>query len=114
MDIGPSGIFPTALKTVFSDPNADGYVLIPVIPYAVIEIWQRVGVPIQKILGDWPELRTAINGKPVVQVLLGGKGWLDQLKELGGETIASVSSPEAAAKALAALARIHQLRNSES
>ena len=111
MDIGPSGIFPTALEAVFSDPNADGYVLIPVIPYAVIEFWQRVGVPIQKFLGDWSHLRAGAKGKPVVQVLLGGKGWLDQLKELGGDAIAAVSSPEAAAKALAALARIHQLRN---
>ena len=113
MDIGPSGIFPTALEAVFSDPNADGYVLIPVIPYAIIEIWQRVGVPIQKILGNWPQLRTEAKGKPVVTVLLGGKKWLDQLKELGGDAIAAVSSPEAAAKALAALARIYQLRNAE-
>ena len=111
MDIGPSGIFPTALEAIFSDPNTDGYILIPVIPYAIIEIWQRVGFSIQKILGNWPDLRTAAKGKPVVTVLLGGKGWLDQLKELGGEAIAAVSSPEAAAKALAALARIHQHRN---
>ena len=111
MDIGPSGIFPTALKAVLSDCNADGYVLIPVIPYAVIDIWQRVGVPIQKILGNWLELRAAAKGKPVVQVLLGGKDWLAQLKDLGGDVIAAVNSPEAAAKALAALARIYQLRN---
>jgi acyl-CoA synthetase (NDP forming) len=59
MDVGPSGIFPTALEAIFSDSNADGYVLIPVIPYAVIEIWQRAGVPIQRILGNWPDLRAA-------------------------------------------------------
>jgi acyl-CoA synthetase (NDP forming) len=110
MDIGPSGIFPTALKAVFSDPQADGYILIPVIPYAVIEIWQRAGVPIEKILGNWPDLRAPATGKPVVTVLLGGKGWLDQLKSLGGASIAAVSSPEAAAKGLGALARIHQER----
>jgi acetate---CoA ligase (ADP-forming) subunit alpha len=108
MDIGPSGIFPTALKAVFSDPNADGYVLIPVIPCAVIDIWLRAGVPIQKILGDWAGLRTLAKEKPVVQVLLGGKEWLDRLKELGGNAIAPVSSPETAAKTLAALAKIHQ------
>jgi acyl-CoA synthetase (NDP forming) len=107
MDIGPSGIFPTALKAILSDPSADGYVLIPVIPYAVIEIFQRAGVPIQRILGNWPELRAVSNGKPVIQVLL------DQLKELGGNDIAAVSSPEAAAKALAALSRIHQRTNAD-
>ena len=80
----PERDFPIALRAIFSDPNADGYVLIPVIPYAVIEIWQRVGVPIQKILGNWTDLRTAAKGRPVVMVLLGGKRWLDQLKELGG------------------------------
>jgi acyl-CoA synthetase (NDP forming) len=113
MDIGPSGIFPTALEAIFSDPNADGYILIPVIPYAVIEIWQRAGVPIQRILGDWPGLRAAADGKPVVTVLLGGKGWLDQLKKLGGEEIAAVGSPEEAAKALAALARIYRHRTAK-
>jgi acetyltransferase len=113
MDIGPSGIFPIALEAIFSDPNADGYVLIPVIPYAVIELWQRVGVPIQKILGDWTALRDVAKEKPVVTVLLGGKGWLDQIKELGGDAIAAVSSPEAAAKALGALERIFRMRNVE-
>jgi acetate---CoA ligase (ADP-forming) len=113
MDIGPSGIFPTALEAIFSDPNADGYVLIPVIPYAVIELWLRVGVPIQKILGDWSTIRAAAKGKPVVTVLLGGKGWLDQVKELGGDAIATVSSPEAAAKGLAALEQIYRMRSAE-
>jgi acyl-CoA synthetase (NDP forming) len=111
MDIGPSGIFPMALEAVFSDPNADGFILIPVIPFAAIEIWMRMGVNIKTILGDWPNFRSRIKNKPVVTVLLGGKEWLEQLKELGGENIATVSSPEAAAKALGALARIQETRN---
>ena len=111
MDIGPSGIFPMALEAIFSDPAADGFILIPVIPYAVIEIWLRRGVKAKDILGDWPQKRAAIQGKPVISVMLGGKDWLKEIKDLCGDTIATVNSPEAAAKALAALARIHATQN---
>jgi len=103
MDIGPSGIFPTALKAVLSDCNADGYVLIPVIPYAVIDIWQRVGVPIQKILGNWLELRAAAReaGGPGSARR---KGLARPAQGFGRRCDRRVNSPEAAAKALAALA----------
>jgi acetate---CoA ligase (ADP-forming) len=113
MDVGPSGIFPTAMEAIFSDPNADGFILIPVIPYAAIEVWIRMGVKVNTILGDWLKFRSQMGNKPVVTVFLGGKEWLEHLKELCGETIATVSSPEAAAKALGALARIYQMRRAE-
>lgn len=105
LDIGPSGIFPAACEAIFSDPHADGFILIPVIPYTPIEIYFRLGLQTKQLLGDWPVLRGKISGKPVVSVLLGYEGWTQQLKDLCGETIATVSSPEAAVKALSALNR---------
>ena len=105
LDIGPSGIFPAACETIFSDPHADGFILIPVIPYTPIETYFRLGLQTKQLLGDWPVLRGKISGKPVVSVLLGYEGWTQQLKDLCGETIATVSSPETAVKALSALNR---------
>lgn len=106
LDVGPSGIFPLALKTIFSDPNPDGFILIPVIPYAAIEIWIRLGVNVKDLIGDWQGLRQKIVGKPVVAVLLGSKEWLDQVRGLCGDSIATVNTPEAAAKTLSALYRL--------
>jgi acyl-CoA synthetase (NDP forming) len=63
--------------------------------------------------GGGHDFRSQVRNKPIVTVLLGGKEWLGQVKGLSGETIAAVSSPEAAAKALGALARISRMRSEE-
>ena len=109
LDIGPSGIFPTALQAVFSDLNPDGFILIPVIPYAAIEVWLRLGLNAKALLGNWPDLTEKTRGRPVVAVLLGCQEWMKQVRELCGEAIATVNTPEAAAKALSSLYRINLL-----
>ncbi|HYB19452.1 MAG TPA: hypothetical protein VEH09_00915, partial [Thermodesulfobacteriota bacterium] len=105
LDIGPSGIFPAACEAIFSDPHADGFILIPVIPYTPIENYFRMGLQMKELLGDWAALREKIAGKPVVAVLLGYGRWTEKLKDHCGQRIATVSSPEAAVKALSALRR---------
>ncbi len=105
LDVGPSGIFPAACEAIFADPRADGFILIPVIPYTPIETYFRMGLKMKQLLGDWPALRGKIAGKPVVAVLLGFGKWIEHLQDLCGQTIATVSSPEAAVKALSALHR---------
>ncbi len=107
LDIGPSGIFPAACAAIFDDPNADGFILIPVIPYMPIDIYLRRGLKTKDLLGDWPLLRKRIPEKPVVAVLLGYSGWTANIKELCGDGIATVSSPEMAVKSLSALCRFH-------
>ena len=106
LDIGPSGIFRPACRAVFSDPNPDGFILIPVIPYAAIEAWIRLGVKIRDMLGDWPVYREKIPEKPVIAILLGYKDYMEQIRDLCGTVVATVSSPEAAVRALSALHRI--------
>ena len=108
MDTGPSGIFPTALQAIFSDPDPDGYILIPVIPYAAIDVWLRLGLNAKALLGDWHGLSQQTRDRPVVAVLLGCREWIKQAQDLCGEAIATVSTPEAAAKALSSLYRISQ------
>jgi acyl-CoA synthetase (NDP forming) len=103
LDIGPSGIFRPACEAVFADPQPDGFILIPVIPYAAVEIWIRLGAQVRDMFGDWPDYRQAIPGKPVIAVLLGYRDFLSQIKDLCGTAVATVSSPEAAVRALSAL-----------
>ena len=108
LDIGPSGIFALACQTIFGDPNPDGFILIPVIPYAAIEGFLRLGVNAKLLFGNWQTFRAKIKEKPLVAVLLGAREWTSQVKEICGEAIATVSTPEAAAKALSALHRLYQ------
>ncbi len=103
LDIGPSGIFRPACRAVFADPNPDGFILIPVIPYAAIEIYMRLGVKARDMLGDWSAYRETIKDKPVVAIHLGYREWIEHIKDLSGTAVATVSSPEAAVRALAAL-----------
>jgi len=105
LDIGPSGIFRPACKAMFADPNPDGFILIPVVPYAAIEIYMRLGVKVRDMLGDWPAYRAAVKDKPVVAVQLGCREWVEQIRDLCGMAVATVSSPEAAVRALSALHR---------
>jgi len=103
LDVGPSGIFAKALEALFSDPNADGFVLIPVIPYAAIEPWLAVGFQMKDFFGEIKTLRGRAKGKPVIAVLLGYEKLERELEELCGDAIATVSSPEMAARVLRAL-----------
>ena len=62
LDIGPSGIFPLALETISSDPNPDGFILIPVVPYAAIEVWISLGLSGKALLGDLQTLKKNLRG----------------------------------------------------
>ncbi len=103
LDIGPSGIFALAAQTVFADPDPDGFILIPVIPYAAIEGFMRRGLEAKTMLGDWQKFREQIKDKPVITVLLGSREWGSQIRDICGDKIAVVSTPENAVKALSAL-----------
>jgi acyl-CoA synthetase (NDP forming) len=114
LDMGPSGLFSLACQTIFGDPNVDGFILIPVVPYAAIEGFLQLGVNAKLLFGEWQGFRQKFEGKPVVAVLLGNKEWLNQIRELCGDSIATVNTPEAAAKTLAALHRYSQKYKNDS
>jgi len=105
LDTGPSGIFKDAVETVFADPNPDGFIFIPVVPFAAVSLWKNLGFNALTWLGDWRLFRQKAKNKPAVAVLLGAKEWTEDLKSMVGDEVACVSSPENAAKALARLLR---------
>ncbi len=106
----PQKIYVVVYMKANSAPcNSDGFILIPVIPYAAIEVWLRLGLNAKALLGNWPDLSEKTRGRPVVAVLLGCQEWMKQVRELCGKAIATVNTPEAAAKALSSLYRINQL-----
>ena len=105
LDTGPSGILKEALEAVFQDPNPDGFVLIPVVPFAAVELWRGFGFSALNYLGDWKSFRAKAKNKPAVAIMLGSRAWADEIRKMCGEEIACVNSVDAAAKALAYLCR---------
>lgn len=103
LDVGPSGIFGKALDALFSDPNPDGFVLIPVIPFAAIEPWRAIGFKMRDFFGEISKLRERVPDKPVITVLLGYEQLEKEMEELCGNAITVVHSPEMAVRVLAGL-----------
>jgi len=97
-----------AAEAVISDPKADGFILIPVFPHMAIEIRSRFGLDVPKILGPWQALRNRASAKPIIAVLIGSQKWRSQIQDLCGTSIATVETPEAAARPLSALHRLRR------
>ena len=101
--MGPSQIFPLAIDAIFSDPNPDGYIIIPVIPSAAIEPWRAIGFKMKDFFGDIKLMREKVKDKPVIAILLGDQELEKELEELCGDTILSVRRPEIAGRIMSAL-----------
>jgi len=52
LDVGPSGQFAVALAAVLADPQVDGVIAIPVIPYSVVRAFGPFGFTAAAASGD--------------------------------------------------------------
>jgi acetate---CoA ligase (ADP-forming) len=114
LDVGPSGLYAAALKAAISDPQIDGIIAVPVIPEVVMNKYMGMGFEIQKMYGDPEEIRRLAPGKPVLMFTVGGPSWLDAVYKTYGPTLSLVSSPETAARSLAAMYRYNRFRASSA
>ena len=106
LDVGPSGIFAAAAKAALADPRIDGMISVPVLPEMVMRNRTEAGMDvIRTMYGDPEEFRRIAPGKPVVIFSVGGAFWLEAIHQTYGPTLSVVSSPEIAARSLAALYR---------
>ena len=110
-DVGPSGIYPAAVQAVLRDPQIDGIIAIPVIPEMVIRKLVEGGIDIPSMYGDPAEFRRLAPGKPILLFTVGGEFWLDAIRKTYGPVFSQVSSPESAARSLAALYRYRLFRD---
>lgn len=105
LDVGPSGTYPAAVKAALADPRIDGIIATPVIPNTIMKRLVDMGVNPRDMYGDPEELRKIAPRKPVLLYTVGGSFWLDLIRRTYGPTLSLVSSPETAARSLAALYR---------
>ncbi|MEW6555243.1 MAG: CoA-binding protein [Actinomycetota bacterium] len=110
LDVGPSGQFMPAMTALLEDPNMDMVLSIAVMPFAVFREFSQRGISVKDWLGTAPELRDLAPHKPVVLCSLGDQGFISDLDEAIGPDVPVLTSPESAARALAALYHYKTMR----
>jgi acyl-CoA synthetase (NDP forming) len=103
LDIGPSRTFSRALPLLMADPEIDMVISIMVIPYAAVRKLKLVGFTMREWFGDIEAVRSRHRDKPLLGVVVGHPECVNEVASLCGPTVPVFTSPEAAARAIAAL-----------
>jgi acyl-CoA synthetase (NDP forming) len=110
LDVGPSGQYHLALSAMKEDPGVDMIISIVVIPFAVFKEFLDAGVSMKDFLGDTASLRDLAPEKPFIICSIGDKGFIESMDKAIGPQVPVLTSPESAARSLAALYRYKVLR----
>ena len=105
LDVGPSRTFSKALPLLMADPQVDMAISIMVIPYAAVRKAKAIGFTVKGWFGDLSSFRNLYPDKPLLGVVVGHPELLSDLTSLCGPSMPLFTSPESAARALAALWR---------
>lgn len=109
LDVGPSGQFAKALNALVDDPGIDMVLAIPIIPYAPFKKFKALGLTTDAMFGNIASIKEH-SDKPLVVSLVGNPEFINYVTEISGPNVPVLTSPEGAAKALAALWRYRKWR----
>ncbi len=109
LDVGPSGLYQKALAAMFEDPAIDMVLAVAIIPFAAVRQFKPLGLTPQVWFGDLPALRALAPEKPFALCVVGHSEFIADMASLAGPMTPLFTSPEPAARALAALWK-HQRR----
>jgi acyl-CoA synthetase (NDP forming) len=110
LDVGPSGQYLPAMAALMEDPGIDMVLSIAVIPYATFREFMALGVSVKDFLGSSSSLRELAPEKPLILCSIGDREFVEDLDEAVGPMVPVLTSPESAARALAALYRYRVMR----
>jgi acyl-CoA synthetase (NDP forming) len=105
LDVGPSGLFAKALSAVLKEPRIDMVLAIPLLPFSVAKLYQRLGFELDKWFGRIASIHAGAPEKPLIACAFGHREFLDIMARICGTSVPLLNSPEHAAGALAALWR---------
>ena len=103
LDLGPAQNFRQLLPMLLADSGIDMVLAIMVLPYAAIRNLKGVGVTLRDLFGDIASIRKQHPEKPLVGVIVGHPGFVEDMSSLCGPSIPVYNSPESAAKTLATM-----------
>jgi acetate---CoA ligase (ADP-forming) len=103
LDLGPSGHFPKLLPMILSDPGVDMVLAIMAIPYVAVKSLRAVGIGVREWFGEIRAIHGQAPEKPLAVAVVGHPELVEELASLSGPSIPVFTTPEPAARALAAL-----------
>lgn len=111
LDVGPSGLFREAMDVALEDPEVDAVLAFPVIPWAVASSLLRENpASVESMFVDRDVLEKAASEKPVIVSVPGHPEWREMCSRSLFQQVPIVSTPQAAASALATLYRYERWR----
>ena len=106
LDVGPSGLFREAMNVALEAPEVDAVLAFPVIPWAVVSSLLRENpAAVESMFVDRAVLEKATSEKPVIVSVPGHPEWREVCGRSLFPNVPIVSTPQAAASALAVLYR---------
>jgi acyl-CoA synthetase (NDP forming) len=102
LDVGPSGMFATALEAMLLDPDIDMVLAITIIPYVIFRELEQMGFDGSGWFGKIADLKKAAPHKPLAVCPMGHSGFISHMSRIAGPDVPVYLSPEPAARALAA------------
>jgi acyl-CoA synthetase (NDP forming) len=78
-------------------------IAVMVIPYAVVRQFRFVGFTVKEWFGDISAVRSQCPDKPLLGVVVGHPEFVNEMNFLCGPSVPVFTSPESAARAMAAL-----------
>jgi acyl-CoA synthetase (NDP forming) len=104
LDVGPSGLFGEAMNAALEAPEVDAVLAFPVIPWVVVSPLLRENpAAVESMFVDRDLLEKAASEKPVIVSVPGHPEWREVCSRSLFRQVPIVSTPQAAASALAAL-----------
>jgi len=113
LDLGPSRSFGRLLPLLLADSQIDMVLAIMVIPYAAVRSLKGARYTVRDFFGDIASIREQHPEKPVVGVILGHPGFVEDMNSLCGPSLPIFGSPEPAVQALATLWRYSKTRRQD-
>ena len=114
LDIGPSGLFSLGMKLAMSDANIDAVIAVPIIPWAVVKSFLAVDPEAvgQKMFVD-PALIDKAAERTLLISLIGHPDWMKNVKRFFGPNAPVMTTPQNAARALAAMCEYREWREAQ-
>jgi acetyltransferase len=110
LDLGPSQNFNRLLPMLLADSEIDMVLAIMVIPYAAVRHLKSARLGVRDFFGNIASFREQHPEKPLVGVVVGHPGFVEDITSLCGPFIPIFTSPEPAAQALGTLWRYTKTR----
>jgi acyl-CoA synthetase (NDP forming) len=111
LDVGPSGLFTLGMQLAMTDSNIDAVIAVPIIPWTVVKpLLDAAPEAVGKEMFVDPLLLNRAAERTLLLSLMGHPDWVANVKRFFGPNAPVMTTPQNAARALAAMCEYREWR----